>query len=81
MRERIEFDNPKSMDEVIRKARICYQQSKQKGETVNKKWNEKRGFKTIGNKSDMISYIHDIIRKFCEHLGSFSGIGMHLYAS
>eukprot|EP00253_Pinus_taeda_P031271 PITA_31271 len=26
MRERIEFDNPKSMDEVIRKARICYQQ-------------------------------------------------------
>eukprot|EP00253_Pinus_taeda_P033962 PITA_33962 len=49
MRERIEFDNPKSMDEVIRKARICYQQSKQKGETVNKKWNEKRGFKTVGN--------------------------------
>eukprot|EP00253_Pinus_taeda_P029659 PITA_29659 len=25
MRERIEFDNPKSMDEAIRKARICYQ--------------------------------------------------------
>eukprot|EP00253_Pinus_taeda_P008538 PITA_08538 len=49
MRERIEFDNPKSMDEVIRKARICYQQSKQKGETVNRKWNEKRSFKTIGN--------------------------------
>lgn len=49
MRERIEFDNPKSMDEVIRKARICYQQSKQKGETVNRKWNEKRGFKTVGN--------------------------------
>eukprot|EP00253_Pinus_taeda_P015939 PITA_15939 len=24
MRERIEFDNPKSMDEVIRKARICF---------------------------------------------------------
>eukprot|EP00253_Pinus_taeda_P028923 PITA_28923 len=42
MRERIEFDNPKSMDEVIRKARICYQQSKQKGETANRKWNEKR---------------------------------------
>eukprot|EP00253_Pinus_taeda_P008047 PITA_08047 len=49
MRERIEFDNPKSMDEVIRKARICYQQSKQKGETANRKWNEKRGFKTVGN--------------------------------
>lgn len=24
MRERIEFDNPKTMDEAIRKARICY---------------------------------------------------------
>eukprot|EP00253_Pinus_taeda_P002532 PITA_02532 len=49
MRERIEFDNPKSMDEVIRKARIYYQQSKQKGETTNRIWNEKRGFKTVGN--------------------------------
>eukprot|EP00253_Pinus_taeda_P011376 PITA_11376 len=37
------------MDEVIRKARICYQQSKQKGETANRKWNEKKGFKTVGN--------------------------------
>eukprot|EP00253_Pinus_taeda_P011891 PITA_11891 len=46
MRERIEFDNPKSRDEVIRKARICYQQSKQKGESTNRKWNEKRGLKT-----------------------------------
>eukprot|EP00253_Pinus_taeda_P012349 PITA_12349 len=49
MRERIEFDNPKSMDEVICKARICYQQSKQKGEAANRKWNEKKGFKTVGN--------------------------------
>eukprot|EP00253_Pinus_taeda_P035991 PITA_35991 len=49
MRERIEFDNPKSMDEVIRKARICYQQSKQKGETTSRKWNEKKGFKAVGN--------------------------------
>eukprot|EP00253_Pinus_taeda_P019414 PITA_19414 len=49
MQERIEFDNPKSMDEVIRKARICYQQSKQKGETASKKWNEKKNFKTVGN--------------------------------
>eukprot|EP00253_Pinus_taeda_P032966 PITA_32966 len=31
MRERIEFDNPKSMDEVIRKARICYRQRAGKG--------------------------------------------------
>jgi len=28
MNERIEFGNPKTMDEVIRKAIICYQQSK-----------------------------------------------------
>eukprot|EP00253_Pinus_taeda_P011491 PITA_11491 len=48
MRERIEFDNPKSTDEVIRKARICYQQSKQKGDTASKKWNERKGFKTNG---------------------------------
>eukprot|EP00253_Pinus_taeda_P015609 PITA_15609 len=49
MQERIEFDNPKSMDEVIRKARICYQQSKQKGEAAGRKWNEKKSFKSIGN--------------------------------
>eukprot|EP00253_Pinus_taeda_P022853 PITA_22853 len=49
MQERIEFDNPKSMDEVIRKARICYQQGKQKGETASRKWNEKKGFKAVGN--------------------------------
>eukprot|EP00253_Pinus_taeda_P007271 PITA_07271 len=49
MREIIEFDNPKSMDEVIRKARICYQQSKQKGETANRKWSEKKKFKLAGN--------------------------------
>eukprot|EP00253_Pinus_taeda_P009381 PITA_09381 len=48
MRERIEFDNPMSMDKVIRKARICYQQSKQKGDTASKKWNERKGFKTNG---------------------------------
>jgi len=28
IRERIEFDNPRTMDEAIRKARICYQQNK-----------------------------------------------------
>eukprot|EP00253_Pinus_taeda_P008664 PITA_08664 len=48
MRERIEFDNPKSMDEAIHKARICYQQSKQKGEIASKKWNERKGFKSNG---------------------------------
>eukprot|EP00253_Pinus_taeda_P028227 PITA_28227 len=47
MWERIEFDNLKSMDKVIHKARICYQQGKQKGETTGRKWNEKRGFKAV----------------------------------
>ena len=30
MKERIEFLNPKTMDEAIRKARLCYQQAKTK---------------------------------------------------
>eukprot|EP00253_Pinus_taeda_P007890 PITA_07890 len=37
------------MDEVIRKVRICYQQSRQKGEAVGKKWSERKGFKPMGN--------------------------------
>ena len=32
MKERIEFINPKTMDEAIRKERMCYQLSKAKGE-------------------------------------------------
>lgn len=49
MREKIKFDNPKTMDEAIRKARICYQQSKQKGEIPRKRWNDKRSNKLAGN--------------------------------
>eukprot|EP00253_Pinus_taeda_P010525 PITA_10525 len=49
MRERIEFDNPKTMDKAIRKARICYQQNKQKGEASGRRWNEKRGHKPARN--------------------------------
>jgi len=45
MQERIEFDNPKKMDEAIHKARICYQQGKQKGEIPGKRWNDKRSNK------------------------------------
>eukprot|EP00253_Pinus_taeda_P025715 PITA_25715 len=48
IRERIEFDNPRTMDEVIRKARICYQQNKQKGDISNKRWNE-RSNRIAGN--------------------------------
>eukprot|EP00253_Pinus_taeda_P035149 PITA_35149 len=49
MRERIEFDNPKTMDEAIRKAKICYQQSKQKGDILGKKWVDKRSNKLAGS--------------------------------
>lgn len=42
MKERIKFDNPKSMDEAIRQAKICYQQMKQKGES-KKRWSNKKG--------------------------------------
>eukprot|EP00253_Pinus_taeda_P001681 PITA_01681 len=45
MQERIEFDNPKTMDEAIRKARLCYQQNKSKGENPGKRWTDKRGSK------------------------------------
>ena len=31
-KEKIEFDNPKTMDEAVRKARLCYQQFKGKNE-------------------------------------------------
>ena len=41
MKERIEFVNPKTMDEVIRKEHMCYQQSKAKGET-RKRWPPKK---------------------------------------
>eukprot|EP00253_Pinus_taeda_P036311 PITA_36311 len=49
IRERIEFDNPRTMDEAIRKARICYQQNKQKGDTSNKRWNEKNSSRMVGS--------------------------------
>lgn len=49
MEERIEFDNPKMMDEAIYKARICYQQSKQKGDVLGKRWDEKKGSKSAGS--------------------------------
>lgn len=53
MRERIEFDNPKMMDEVIQKDRICYQESKEKGEIMGKKWADKKGNKVyVGNKGN-----------------------------
>ena len=44
MKERIEFINPKMMDEAIRKARMCYQQAKVKVEQ-GKSWQEKKGHK------------------------------------
>eukprot|EP00253_Pinus_taeda_P023957 PITA_23957 len=48
MKEQLEFDNPKTMDEVIRKARIFYLQNRPKGD-INKKWNDKKGNKFVSN--------------------------------
>jgi len=57
MKERLDFDNPKTMDEVIRKARIYYQQNKPKGD-MSKRWADKKGNKFIsshkGNKNNSI---------------------------
>lgn len=44
MKERLKFDNSKTIDEFIRKARICYQQNRQKGD-MGKRWDDKKGFK------------------------------------
>jgi len=43
-KEKIEFDNPKTMDKVVRKARLCYQQFKGKSEH-GKSWVNKGEFK------------------------------------
>ena len=43
-KEKIEFDNPKTMDEAVRKARLCYHQFKGKGEH-GKSWVNKGEFK------------------------------------
>eukprot|EP00253_Pinus_taeda_P022539 PITA_22539 len=57
MRERIEFDNPKTMDESIRKARLCYQQNKSKGENSGKRWTDKRDSKMpMGSKGARSSF-------------------------
>ena len=42
MKEHLEFDNPKTMDEVIRKPHLCYQQNRQKRDG-GKRWNGKKG--------------------------------------
>ena len=43
-KEKIEFDNPKTMDEAVRKSRLCYQQFKGKIEQ-GKRWAQKNEFK------------------------------------
>ena len=42
MKERIEFVNPRTMDEAICKEKMCYQHSKEKGE-VGKIWEPRKG--------------------------------------
>ena len=40
-KERIEFDNPKTLEEAMRKANFCYEQSKNKREGIPN-WKNKR---------------------------------------
>ena len=56
-KEKIEFDNPKNMDKVVRKARLCYQQSKGKAEH-GKSWLNKGEIK---GKKQKPAYL----RNFC----------------
>jgi len=49
IRDRIEFDNPKMMDKAIRKAQMCYQQSKQKGDGLHKRWLDKKSSRLTRN--------------------------------
>eukprot|EP00253_Pinus_taeda_P035478 PITA_35478 len=48
MRERIDFDNPRTMDDAIRNVRISYHQRKQKGEILGKRWVDKKSNKLAG---------------------------------
>jgi hypothetical protein len=32
-RDKLDYDNPKTLDEAIRKEKLCYKQLKQRGET------------------------------------------------
>ena len=40
-KDRIEFDNPKSLDEVLRKSRLCYEQYKLRGD-LTKTWKDRK---------------------------------------
>jgi len=48
MKEWLGFDNSKTMDKVIRKAHICYQYNKKKGDQ-GKRWADKKGSKFVPN--------------------------------
>lgn len=52
MKEHLEFDNPDTMDEVIRMACICYQQNRPKCDG-GKRWYDKQGIKfSFGSKGN-----------------------------
>ena len=40
-KDRIEFDNPKTLNEVLRKARLCFEQYKQRND-IFKEWKDKK---------------------------------------
>ena len=57
-KEKIEFDNPKTMDEAVRKDRLCYQYFKGKNEH-GKSWVNKREFK---GKKQKLAYLKNFGR-------------------
>jgi len=47
-RERIEFENPKTMDETTRKEKLCFNLNKQKSDnSKNEKFNVRNGFQKL----------------------------------
>ena len=48
----IEFDNPKSLDEVLRKARLCFEQYKQRNDTY-KVWKDRSKKYSTNKRKDL----------------------------
>ena len=62
MKEMLEFYNLKTMDEVIRKTRLFYQQMKLKGES-NNNWTNKKEHKSLLNKNMKVAGVKSTFQK------------------
>jgi len=61
-RERIEFGNPKTIDEVVRNARLCYQKFKSKGDGSKFWQNKDREKPTVGIKRHTLGYLQNFVK-------------------